>query len=77
MTLNVTLPDALYQRIADMASQQQVSVERIVAAAVSEQVAGWNRVERMAASGDRSRFLAALEKVPDADPIPGDSREAR
>ena len=44
MTLSVTLPDALYQQVADLASRQQVSVERMVAAALAEQLAGWSRL---------------------------------
>jgi len=72
MTLNVTVPDSLYRQIADLAARHQVSVERIVAAAVSEQVAGWARVERMAERGSRERFLAALDKVPAPEPAPED-----
>ncbi|MCU1234162.1 MAG: hypothetical protein JWP63_2129 [Candidatus Solibacter sp.] len=72
MTLNVTLPDAVYRQIAELAARQQVSIERIVAAALAEQLSGWARVERMAELGSRERFLAALDKVPPADPAPED-----
>jgi len=47
-------------------------VERIVAAALAEQLSGWTRVEQMAGRGSRERFLAALDKVPAADPAPED-----
>jgi hypothetical protein len=76
MTLSVTLPEALYQRIADLATRQQVSVERMVAAALGEQLAGWSRVEQMAARGNHDRFLAALDKVPGAEPAPEDQLPA-
>jgi len=72
MTLNVTLPDAVYRQIAELAERQQVSVERVVAAALAEQLSGWSRVEQMAGRGSRERFLAALDKVPAADPAPED-----
>ena len=72
MTLNVTVPDAMYRQIAEMATRQQVSVERIVAAALAEQLAGWARVEQMAERGSRERFLAVLAKVPAAEPAPED-----
>lgn len=72
MTLNVTVPDAVYRQIAELASHQQVSVERIVAAALAEQLSGWSRVKRMAELGSRERFLAALDKVPAAEPAPED-----
>ena len=71
MTLNVTVPDAMYRQIAEMAARQDVSVERIVAAALAEQLAG-RRVEQMAERGSRERFLAALAKVPAAEPVPED-----
>ncbi|MGD0002073.1 MAG: hypothetical protein ABSE21_18400 [Bryobacteraceae bacterium] len=72
MTLNVTVPDRVYRQIAELAARQQVSVERIVAAALAEQLSGWSRVEQMAERGNRERFLAALEKVPAAEPAPED-----
>jgi hypothetical protein len=72
MTLNVILPDDLYCQIADLAARQQVSVERIVMAALTEQLSGLTRVERMGKQGNRERFLAALDKVPPADPAPED-----
>jgi hypothetical protein len=72
MTLTVTLPDDVYRQIADLAARQQVSVERIAAAVLAEQLSGWARVEQMAERGSRERFLAALDKVPAADPAPED-----
>ena len=58
MTLNVTVPDSVYRQIAEFAARQQVS--------------GWNRVQHMAELGNRERFLAALDKVPAAEPTPED-----
>ena len=72
MTLSVIVPDTVYRQIAELAARQQVSVERIVAAALAEQLSGWSRVEQMAERGNRERFLAALEKVPAAEPAPED-----
>jgi hypothetical protein len=72
MTLNVTVPDAIYRQIVDLAARQQVSAERIVAAALAEQLSGWTRLEQMAERGSRERFLAALDKVPAAEPAPED-----
>jgi hypothetical protein len=72
MTLSVTVPDAVYRQIAELAARQQVSVERIVSAALTEQLSGWTRVEQMAERGSRERFLAALDKVPSTEPSPED-----
>jgi hypothetical protein len=48
---------------AKLAARQQVSVERIGAAALAEQVSG---------RASRERFLAALDPVPAAEPAPED-----
>jgi hypothetical protein len=72
MTLNVTVSDAVYRQVAELAARQQVSVERIVAAALAEQRSGWTRVEQMAGRASRERFLAALDKVPAVEPAPED-----
>ena len=63
MTLNVTVPDAAYRQVAELAARQQVSVESIVAVALAEQLSG---------RASRERFLAALDKVPAAEPAPED-----
>ena len=47
-------------------------MERIVAAALAEQLSGWARVEQMAERSSRERFLAALDKVPAAEAAPED-----
>jgi hypothetical protein len=72
MTLNVTVPDAVYRQIAELAAHQQVSVERIVAAALAQQLSGWTRMEQMAKRSSRESFLAALDKVPATEPAPDD-----
>ena len=72
MTLTVTVPDTVYRQIAELAARQQVSVERIVAAALAEQLSVWSPVHGMAELGSRERFLAALDKVPAAEPAPED-----
>jgi len=71
MTLSVTVPDAVYRQMAELAARQQVSVERIAAAALAEQLSGWARVERMAGHASREDFFA-LDKVPAAEPAPED-----
>ena len=72
MTLNVTVPDAVYRQVAELAARQGVSVERIAAAALAEQVSGWARVEQLAGRASRERFQAALDKVPADEPAPED-----
>jgi hypothetical protein len=74
MTFSVTVPDTIYRQIADLAAQQQVSVERLVSAALAEQVSGWTRIHQMAGRGSRERFMKALDKVPASEPSAEDHR---
>jgi hypothetical protein len=72
MALNVTVLDAVYRQMAEMAARQQVSVERILAPALAEQLSGWARVEQMAERASHERLLAALDKDPAAEPAEED-----
>jgi predicted transcriptional regulator len=72
MTITLTVPDELYRRVVEIAGKHDVSAERLAAAALGEQVAHWSRIEALAESGSRERFLAALDSVPDTEPAPED-----
>ena len=72
MTLTLTLPDELYQRVAEIAGRHEVSAERMVAAALAEQVAQWGRFEALAKRASREAFLAVLDKIPDTEPAAQD-----
>ena len=68
MSAIVSVPDELYQKAAAIAKAQQVSVDEVFASAFAEQLSAWVRLQRQASRGSRERFLAALDKVPDAEP---------
>jgi len=72
MTVSITIPDEVFHELAELAQRQSVSVERIVTAAVTDQLTYWRRIEGLASRASRDRFLAALDKVPDVDPSPED-----
>jgi hypothetical protein len=72
MTLSVTVPDSLFQKAAELAARQNISVERLISSALAEQIAGWERLEQMAARGNREQFLEAMARVPGAEPLPED-----
>jgi len=72
VTLTVAVPNAVYREIAELAARQEVSVERMVVAALAEQLSGWKRVKEMAERASREGFLAVLDKVPAAEPAPED-----
>lgn len=39
--LNVTIPDALYQQVAELVARENISLDQWVAIALSAQVAAW------------------------------------
>ena len=64
MSVNVSVPEELYQKAVEIAEAQHVSVEEVFASAFTEQLAAWERLKQRAARGNRESFLAVLEKVP-------------
>ena len=68
MTLNLTLPDALYKKAMEVAVREQISVERVVYSALAEQLNALERLEERAARSSEDRFRAALARIPDVEP---------
>jgi hypothetical protein len=68
MSVNVKVPDELYQRAAELAKEKHISVDEVFASAFSEQLAAWNRLQQRASRGDRKTFFDVLNKTPDAEP---------
>ena len=72
MIINVEITNDVYERAAQIAQSQQVSVADVFAAACAEHVAAWERLESRAKRADRDRFLEVLDKVPDVEPAESD-----
>lgn len=68
MNINVSVPEELYKKAAEIARAQHVSVDEVFASAFVEQLSAWERLKERAARGDRDKFLAALDKAPDVEP---------
>jgi predicted DNA-binding ribbon-helix-helix protein len=60
---SVQLPDDVYQRAAELAEADHVSVDRLVAAIVNERTSDWSKVEARAARGSLDKFKRVLSKV--------------
>jgi hypothetical protein len=67
MTLNITLPDSLYQKAVEVAQREHISVERVVYSALAEQMKALERLEERAARSTDETFHAALAKIPDVE----------
>lgn len=69
--LNVTIPDALYQQVAELVARENISLDQWVAIALSAQVAAWmtqNYLVERAKWGIWEQFQQVLMKVPDLEP---------
>jgi uncharacterized protein (DUF1778 family) len=78
-TLSLRIPDSLHERIRKLAQQDGVSINQFISTAAAEKVAALLTVEYLqtrADKGDKSLYLAALAKVPDVPPVPGDEMES-
>jgi hypothetical protein len=69
--LNVKIPESLYKQIEALASKENMSIEQLVAVALSAQVSAWmtkDYLEEKAKRGSWDKFQQVLSKVPDVEP---------
>ena len=63
---SILLPDDVYEQAAALAERDHVSVDRLVAALVSEHVGEWSRLQERAAWGSLDKLKRVLAKVSDS-----------
>jgi hypothetical protein len=68
MSVSVSVPEELHKKAVEIAKARRVSVDEVFASAFVEQLASWERLQQRAACGNRERFLAVLDRVPDSEP---------
>ncbi|MCC5638941.1 ribbon-helix-helix domain-containing protein [Nostoc sp. CHAB 5844] len=69
--LSVQLPESLYKQIEALAAKENISIEQLVAIALSAQVSAWltkDYLEEKAKHGSWKKFQQVLTKVPDVEP---------
>lgn len=74
-TLSLRLPESLHKRLAELAAREGISINQLITSAVAEKMAALDTEQLLGARarrGSRSRFIAALAKVPDVPADPGD-----
>ena len=70
-TLNVQLPESLQRAARELAAQDQVSLDQLIASALGEKIAALKTLEWLRERGqgaDESDLVAVLALVPDAEP---------
>lgn len=74
-TIEAKVPDYLAKLAAEVAEREKMSVDQIVALALSAQVEVWrirDDMETRARRANPADCDALLDKVPDVPPMPGD-----
>jgi predicted DNA-binding ribbon-helix-helix protein len=74
-SLTVRLPDSIHSKLRVLAKKDNVSVNQLIASAVTEKVSALmtdDYLAERAARGSRERFMQALSQVPDVEPEPYD-----
>jgi 23S rRNA G2445 N2-methylase RlmL len=69
--LNVQIPESLYKQIETLAAKENISLEQLVAIALSAQVSAWmtkDYIEEKAKRGSWDKFQQVLAQVPDVEP---------
>lgn len=62
---SILIPDEVYERAAELAEQDQVSVDRLVAAVVNRHIGDWSKIRERAARGSVEKLKRVLAKVKD------------
>lgn len=68
--LNVQLPDSLYKDLQALALKDGISIDQFIATAVAEKLSALmteTYLEDLAKRGNRQKYDAVLDKVPDVD----------
>lgn len=68
MSVSINIPEELYDQARAIAEARRIPVEEVFATAFAEQFSSWQGLQERAARGDRGKFLAVLDKVPDVEP---------
>jgi hypothetical protein len=68
----ISLPDEILRKAEELAAREQISVEELVSAALSEQFAGAEYLRRRGERASTERFRSALDQIPDTEPEPYD-----
>ena len=75
-TMSLRLPESLHRKARELAEQEGVSINQLVATALAEKLAALMTVEYLeerATRGSRSRFERVLKKVKARRPAPEDA----
>lgn len=76
-TIQAQVREPLARQIAELAQQENVSVDQLVSIALAYQVSAWRKRDTMAERAKRGsweKFDRVMAKVRDVPPLPGDEK---
>jgi hypothetical protein len=68
MTKSVAVPQDLYDKAAELADQEQISVDDFISAALADEIAARQYLNQRRARSTEDRFRQALKQIPDIEP---------
>ena len=71
-TISITIPDSLHATVQDIVEREGMSFEQFILFAMAEKasaIATETYLEARANRGSKEKFLAAMAKVADVDPL--------
>jgi len=69
--LSLRLPDSLHEQVRKLAKRDGISINQFIATAVAEKMSVQLTVEyleKRSAKGNKAKFNAALDQIPDIEP---------
>jgi hypothetical protein len=72
MSKSIAVPENLYNRAAELAAKDHISVDELVSALLASRLASREYIESKAQLFDRQEFERALDEIPDVEPEPHD-----
>lgn len=76
-TISLRLPDSLHRQARELAEQEGISINQLIATSLAEKVAALmtsDYLAERAARGSRKKFDRVLKRVRDRPPLEGDER---
>jgi hypothetical protein len=68
MSKSIAVPEDLYNRAAELAARDHVSVEEFVSSILANRLASREYIETRAKLFNRDEFERALDEIPDVEP---------
>lgn len=74
-TISLRLPNSLHDKVRELAKQENVSINQFITLALAEKISALvteDYLTERASQGSRDKFVQAMAKVADVEPLPQD-----